>query len=364
MAGALESLYTIPRVVSAGAWQGLRGFNARTPENKYLHSTLAPCAPAPFSPAPLLPDVLFFPSPGGGNGPTMRCMEIKEAVIQVDVQPLQTYQVGDGPPVVLFHGGGVDSARLTWGAALPALASRYHVYLADWPGYGGSPLGDEVQSVDYLVQLAKGLIDAWGLDRPAVGGLSLGGGVALGLTLTHPQAVRALALVDSYGLQDRVTAHTLSYLSIKPRSLWSLYYRYAAGDRKRTQTLLGAIFHDKSAITDDLVDEAYAAVRQPGAGMAFYSTQRDELLSGGLKTCYMDRLGEISVPTLIVHGADDTAVPLRYAQEAAARIPHSRLVVIPDAGHWPPRERPEAFNDALLAFLDSLDGDSRADEKP
>lgn len=294
----------------------------------------------------------------------MSLMVIKEAVIDVGGQVMQTYETGDGPPLVLFHGGGVDSARLTWGAALPAIAARYHVYLADWPGYGGSPLGHEVQSIDYLVGLAKGLLDAWRLDRPVAGGLSLGGGVALGLALAHPQAVGALVLVDSYGLQDRVAAHALSYLSIKPRSLWSLYYRYAAGDRRRTRALLGAIFHDKSAITEDLVDEAYAAVKQRGAGMAFYSTQRDELLSNRLKTCYMDRLGEIAVPTLIVHGADDTAVPLRYAQEAAARIPHSQLAIIPQAGHWPPRERPEAFNAVLLAFLESLGPGSTANEKP
>ncbi len=71
----------------------------------------------------------------------------------------------------------------------------------------------------------------------------------------------------------------------------------------------------------------------------------------GLRTVYLDRLNEIRVPTLIIHGREDKAVPLRWAEEAHKRIAGSKLVVIDNAGHWPQREKPEEFNRVLVEFL-------------
>ena len=77
-----------------------------------------------------------------------------------------------------------------------------------------------------------------------------------------------------------------------------------------------------------------------------------KFLPSGLKTVYMDRLAELSMPVLIIHGEKDTLVPLAAVKQAEKHLKNGRLVVIPDCGHWPGRDAPDEFNQALLAFLD------------
>ena len=92
-------------------------------------------------------------------------------------------------------------------------------------------------------------------------------------------------------------------------------------------------------------------LKKPYAGRAFTRQQRDEDLLTGLRTVYLERLPEIKVPTLILHGQYDAAVPLACAEEAHQLIAGSQLEIIPDAGHWPQREKPQVFLNAVLEFL-------------
>lgn len=73
----------------------------------------------------------------------------------------------------------------------------------------------------------------------------------------------------------------------------------------------------------------------------------------GQKAVLLDRLPEVSVPTLIVWGESDQILPAAHGRRAAGRIPHSRLATIPDCGHMPHVERPEEFLETVLAFLES-----------
>ena len=65
-------------------------------------------------------------------------------------------------------------------------------------------------------------------------------------------------------------------------------------------------------------------------------------------------LGDIDVPVLVIHGADDQLIPVSEAEAMAAAVPDGRLVIIPDAGHLPNLEQPDAFNDAVIDFLEAL----------
>jgi pimeloyl-ACP methyl ester carboxylesterase len=111
------------------------------------------------------------------------------------------------------------------------------------------------------------------------------------------------------------------------------------------------IFHDPKAISDPLLDELLAESRKPYAGRAFTRIQRDEIFTNGLRTVYLDRLGEIKAPTLIIHGQEDAAVPLACAEEAHRLLPGSTLHVIPGAGHWSQREKPGEFIPPMVEFL-------------
>ncbi len=262
-------------------------------------------------------------------------------------------QAGEtGSPVLLLHGGGVDSATLSWGGVVaPLAASGHRVYAPDLPGYGDSDPPDIRYTTAFYVAFVRDLMDTLGLARASLVGLSMGGAIALGVALNHPERVDKLVLVDSYGLQRRVAAHCLSYLIVNTPGLMEWTMMLARNSRQVSRALMGNIMHDMKAATPELMDLAYAETRKPHAGRAFSSYQREEMTWNGLRTVYLDRLGEIHVPTLIIHGREDKAVPLHWAEEAHKRIAGSKLVVIDGARHWPQREKPEEFNRALTEFL-------------
>lgn len=158
-------------------------------------------------------------------------------------------------------------------------------------------------------------------------------------------------LVDSYGLADKAPSHRISYWMIRnPRIMewsWALVRR----SRRLARMSLAQIFADSHNITPALEEEVHQAMLDPSGQRAFANFQQAEMLPERLRTCYIDRLGEILAPTLVIHGERDSLVPLSAAREAARRLPNARLEIIAGAGHWPMREKPELFNPLLTGFL-------------
>ncbi len=276
----------------------------------------------------------------------------EESFIPVGGLRIQYYHGGStGPAVVLLHGGGTDSGLLSWKLTAPALMDRYRVYLPNWPGYGEStPLPGEYATAD-LVQVLGGILDALGLEDAALVGISMGGGVALGYGLDSQDRVRKLVLVDSYGLQTHAPAHLLSYALVRLPFAIPLSWKLVRSSKWITRWALQAIFRDPAAVTDELVEEVFEAVRKPGIGQAFYGWQRGELGVMGLRTNYLDRLGRLAVPTLLIQGREDPLVPWESAQRAAGLINDAQLVLFDGCGHWPQREKPLEFNRVLVDFL-------------
>lgn len=255
------------------------------------------------------------------------------------------------PPLVLLHGGGTDSALLSWRLALPALGTVRKVYAPDWPGYGGSdPLSVGATMQGQLAWLEE-LLDRMVSGPVALAGISMGGGGALGYTLAHPQRVERLALIDSYGLQRKVAYHRLSRWMVNTPGIMDWSWNLARRSKSVTRATLGQLFADPRHISPELLDEVFDAVQSPGGQSSFGQLQRDEILPDGLKTCYMDRLAEIKCPVLIVHGEKDGQVPVADAREAAGRIGGARLEIIANAAHWAMREQPQAFERIMLSFF-------------
>jgi pimeloyl-ACP methyl ester carboxylesterase len=256
-----------------------------------------------------------------------------------------------GSPVLLLHGGGTDSARLSWGQVIGPLAAGHHVYAPDLPGYGDSDRPDIRYSTEFYVSFVGNLMEALGLSRASLMGLSMGGAIALGTTLRWPERVDKLALVDSYGLQRTVAMHKLSYLMVHTPGIMEATWALMRSNRAMGRAGLRNVLHDASAAPESLVNEVYAEASKPHAGRAFTTYQRDEMLWNGLRTVYLDRLHETHVPTLLVHGREDRGVPLACAEEAHSLIAGSRLHVIDGAGHWSQRENPKEFNRVVTEFL-------------
>lgn len=254
----------------------------------------------------------------------------------------------DGSPVVLLHGGGLDAAAVSWKHAVGALASDHRVYAPDWPGYGDSDPPGATPTLDYYASVLDSFLDGVGLDSAHLAGISLGGGVALSAALDAPERVDRLALVDSYGLGNTVPGGKAGTLlgGFGPlnAALW------AATRRSRSLVAAGV----RAATADPppgLVDEAWALARRPNAGEAWRAFQRVEVSSEGLRTDLSARFGDLSVPTLLIHGRQDRFVPVAWAERAAAAIPDARLEEL-DCGHWATRERPNRVNRLLREWFD------------
>jgi len=290
--------------------------------------------------------------------------------------------------VVLLHGGGIDGAWVSWRHLIPALAHKHYVLAPDLPGYGTSapPPPDQPYTTEYLVETVTAFLDVLetdggrpkpdgdrpktDADRPEIAsdrpqtdgdrpktntvalvGLSMGGAAALGTALAQPERVSKLVLIDSYGLQATPPWRPFSVWALRaPGPLadvaWWLVERFAIIRRAG----LSAIFRDPRRLTAEILADATDNVRLPH----FYAWLCDELATGRARTDYTAQLPALDVPTLLIHGSHDPSIPLQWARQAAACLPHSDLVVIPGTGHWPNRERPHAVNEAVVRFLAGL----------
>lgn len=275
-----------------------------------------------------------------------------EQWLDVDGLRLRGWTAGDtGPVLVLLHGGGLDSACLSWGHALDSLGARCRVFAFDWPGYGGSSRTGLAHALDAYVPFLGRLLDALGLRSASLAGLSMGGAIALGFALSAPERVDKLILVDSYGLQRDAPGGRAAYWFVKLGFLTDWTYALLRRSPALVRRTLRGILHNPASLTPDLLAEAAAALSQPDAGRAFQAFQHSEMTPAGLRTVYLDRLPALTTPTLLIHGAQDTLVPLNCAQEAARRLPRARLDVFEGCGHWLPRDAPERFNQAVLDFV-------------
>lgn len=277
--------------------------------------------------------------------------ELRDDWATVDGASLHYLTAGEGPPVLLLHGGVVDSASLTWREVGGRLADEFAVYALDLPGYGESERpADAPYTTDYQVRMVEGFVDELDLAPLAVVGSSLGGAVGLGLALSTRKVDR-LVLVDSYGLGRELPNGRLSYIAAKVPVLNRLALAVLARSRRLTRASLSNVVRDPEAVPESVVDELHELVGRSGVGVPFRRWRRHEVTRAGYRTCYRDRFADVPAPTLLVHGAHDELFPVAWAREAADRIPDARLEVFEDSAHWPPREQPDRFVETVRAFL-------------
>lgn len=263
---------------------------------------------------------------------------------------------GDGPAVLLLPGGVLDSTALTWRHVLEALPRHYHALVPDLPGYGRSAKPDASYSTDYFIDFVCGLLDGLGLERVHLFGSSMSGATVLGFGLRHPERVRSLGLSGAYGWQPRVPLHRAAYALAQVPGWARLLRRLLSLSPAVVRAALNVSVHHEDRITDALVRDSYEGARHPGAMEAFMRWLRSELTPTGVCSNYASALPHLPMPVLILHGAYDWTMPVRYARRAAARIPHAELHVFPEAGHLVPRECPEEVNRIVVEFLARVSG--------
>lgn len=263
--------------------------------------------------------------------------------------------------VVLLHGAGADTASLSWGEVGPALAAAgYDVVAPDHPGYGASPVPGWPPTQERLVDYVGELVDILGLERYVVCGLSLGGGLSLGHALARPDGPRGVIAMAAYGLTPWLAdgalgpvLHAFTWALLRTGAL-GVIMRWSSVRPGPMEASLRTLVRDPAHRTPALLIEALEAARSTPGMASFARFQRDEVSWRRLRTDYGPRLHKIAVPTLVVHGERDTAVPVARARAAVDALPRGTGLIVPGAGHWVQRDRPDLVVPAVLRFLEEI----------
>lgn len=289
-------------------------------------------------------------------------MDARRTIIDLPHAPVSALEwrptAETGLPVLLLHGGGADSAELSWDEVGPALAQAGHRVVApDLPGFGHSPRAGWPLTQELLVRHVGELVDALDLTDYAIAGLSLGGGMTVGHLLDQPGRARTAVLLGCYGLMPRLAdgfrgriTHLTSFLLLRSGLLAAMTRSYAR-NRSALERGLRDLVRNPEARTPELVDAVLAEAAGGTSLETFGQWQRDQVLWNRLRTVYTDQLAGIRTPTLLVHGDRDTGVPLARIETAAALLPSGSLRPIPGAGHWVQRDRPDLVIPAMLEQL-------------
>ncbi|WP_135303624.1 alpha/beta fold hydrolase [Haloarcula amylovorans] len=279
---------------------------------------------------------------------------VAESAVTVEDARIHYREVGDGPPVVLLHGGIIDAAHVSWPPVVERLASDAHVVAPDMLGYGESELVEGSYSIPRHAKVISGFLDQLDLGPVTLVGTSLGGGVAIQLALDRPDLVETLVPIDPFGLGRELPNGLLSYGLARVQVFNKLAIAAFRRSRRFTRASLDGIVYDLDALSESAVDAVYREVQRPTAGAAFRRFREAEVTRDGYRTTFTGRFGDLSVPTRLLHGAHDELFPVAWAERAADRIPDAELQVLDDCGHWAPRERPDVVashvNDAIGGF--------------
>ncbi|RST16530.1 alpha/beta fold hydrolase [Streptomyces sp. WAC05374] len=244
----------------------------------------------------------------------------------------------DGTPVVLVHGHPFN--RTLWAPQAEALATAgYRVVTPDLRGYGDSGVTPgKVFLSDFADDLAA-LADHLGIESAVIGGVSMGGQIAMDFRRRYPRRVRALVLSDTSA--DAETDEGKAF-------------RNSLADRLLAEGMDG---YAKEVI--DKMLASYNVTALPGVAAQVLGMMRATDPRGAAAALrgraerpdYNDTLAAVDVPTLIVVGADDAYTPVATAEAMHRLVPHATLSVIERAGHLPGAEQPQRFNQVLLDFL-------------
>jgi 3-oxoadipate enol-lactonase len=253
--------------------------------------------------------------------------------------PLAFEDVGGGFPLVLLHAFPLNAAM--WAPQLPALMNECRCVAPHLRGFGTSPVAGP-HTMDQYADDVAATLDALGIERAVVAGLSMGGYVALALWRRHRDRIRGLVLADTRATADTPEA------AAKRRDLIAVAREGGAPAvaERQIAALLGATTRAKHPEIEE--DVRGLILRAPVEGIV------------GALEAIMHRpdstplLATIDVPTLIVVGDEDTITTPAESRAMHEAIAGSRIEIIAGAGHLSNLERPAAFNTVVSEFVGGL----------
>ena len=246
---------------------------------------------------------------------------------------------GSGTPILLVMGHSYSSKM--WYPVIPALAAKHRVITFDNRGVGESEAPAKWSLKD-MASDAIAVLDAAGVDRAHIYGVSMGGPIVQEAVFQEPGRFRSLIV----GCSGALTAEKPRM----PKWLANLYYLppwvirmirgRSAGGGQGSAADADAVAFDAEMIAKD--KHSIRGVIAQSHAIADYCTTR-EAVAG------------LTLPSLVIHGDEDTTVPFKWGQELAEILPNSRFVQIPGAGHNYMLVRPDKATEEVVRFLDEVD---------
>jgi 4,5:9,10-diseco-3-hydroxy-5,9,17-trioxoandrosta-1(10),2-diene-4-oate hydrolase len=287
-------------------------------------------------------------------GPDVTDLSPKHHQVQTSLGEIAVAEVGEGPVLVMLHGGGPGaSGTANYQQNLPALSQRFRVILPDQPGFGGSYRPSEADldarsitqiTVDALFQA----LDALGIDRFHLLGNSLGGAAAIAMAQARPARVAGLVLMAPGG----------GWLPFGPtptegQKEMFRYYNGGGPSEKKMANFIRTMVFDHRQFGADVVKARYEASLDESHIEFYHRYNAAFAKRHGMDPLWRD-LHKIVAPTLLLWGRDDRTITLDGAQIMLKQIRNVQLHVFGNCGHWVQLERQREFDRLVAEFLGDL----------
>ncbi|KWE99484.1 alpha/beta fold hydrolase [Burkholderia pseudomultivorans] len=274
---------------------------------------------------------------------------MNQRTVRVGTRRIFLAEAGEGPAVLMLHGGGPGASGLSnYSRNIDALARHYRVLVPDMLGYGRSSKGvDRNDPFGDLATGMLGLLDALGIRHAHVIGNSLGGACALRMALERPNAIDRLVLMGPGGINTTRQVPTPGL-----KRLLNYYKGTGPSLEKLTTFIRGDLVYDGRLVPEAVIQERFQASIDPEV------VASPPLLGpkGIPKFSKIDftrdpRLASVQNPTLVLWGTEDKVNRASGAEALQRRMPNCDVYLFSKTGHWVQWERADEFNAAVLAFL-------------
>jgi len=254
-------------------------------------------------------------------------------------------EAGVGHPVVLLHGGGPGATGWSnYSPNIEALSKHFRVIAPDMPGWGESSPAD-FETVDH-VEAAVQLLDALGIERAAFVGNSMGGQNSVRLAVLRPERISHLITMG-----PPVQASPFLFGATGPsegiKIMYETYFHPTPENFKRLVEIM--VFDSARFATPELIAQRASSANTHPEHLQNVA----KLIPKAPTPLWVDttKLGDITVPALLIHGRDDRVATFEGTLYLAAHIPNSRAVLINHCGHWAQLEHADEFNRLVTDFI-------------
>jgi pimeloyl-ACP methyl ester carboxylesterase len=269
---------------------------------------------------------------------------MREDIITVDGLKIRYLEDGNGPPVLLLHGGTLGFSADVWRGNMPGLARHgFRVITYDQPGFGRSDAPPDF-GLRWRQDFMAKFIDAVGANRPVLVGHSQAGGLVVGAALATPETYRAIVVMGTGSLLPPLEAGAKD-VDVPERE----------PTIEDTRALLKANLHNHALITPELLGPYH----EMSIGRNFQNAVRRAKATGGVKggpqaKALWQRIDEVSIPSLYIYGANDRAQAAKRVGLARERYPRLRYHLLDDCHHIIQWDQPAQLERLLVDFINSL----------